>query len=229
MIIRELDIKSSEYEFIKFTVNNFSFSTKLDSSYSELRNDILILWNYYPFEKTYNFDYKFAVLLYTYLSSQSYFNEIVETNTDFWRYLSVMVIPDLIYKRFSSSKDLASHVYKKNVRIYPYTLYTFVKLCWQGSAQATLNVLSSQNFSTDTILQYVERPGKLGISLDFFRLLINKYSKLNVKNKATLLRNILRLNTAKYMVFIPEYFDGGIEGYVDELISTAKQGEQNDK
>lgn len=226
MIIRELDIKSSEYEFEKFKNNNYQICSNLDDDYLNLRNEILDLWNSNAFEKSYKFDYQFAVQLYNLLSSKAYFTEIVETNIDFWRYLSVCVIPDLIYKRFNSSKDVESHIYKRNVRIYPYTLYTFIKLTWQGSLQETLDVLSSKNFSTDTILQYVERPGKTGISLDFFRTLIKEYASLNLDNSALLLRSILRINTAKYLVFIPEFYEGGIEGYTKELISIALKGEE---
>ena len=77
-------------------------------------------------------------------------------------------------------------------------------------------MLLSKVFSTDTILNLVERTGRCGTNISVYRDIMEKYSALNkVADKD--FRNVMKLNTAKAVVIEPVFSVDGIPGYVKTL------------
>ena len=78
----------------------------------------------------------------------------------------------------------------------------------------------SDNFSTDTIVQFTERTGRKGYQIALYRGIIYyacKY-KLNIEE----FRRLMKLNSAKLKVINPYLVDGGIESYVKSLIKIVR-------
>ena len=50
-------------------------------------------------------DVDFVIRLYSYLSSKQWFSLREATNDGFWRYLSLMVIPNIISSRWEDNND----------------------------------------------------------------------------------------------------------------------------
>lgn len=202
-------------------------SQQLDDNYKNMRN--AFVEKYWELKNQGYLDYKldlyFGLFIYDYLNNQNDFTNIYESNYNFWRYIAVFVIPDIISDRFGigTEEKYRTHFYKKTVRIYPYTLYWYIHLSWQGDYTSTLELLKDN--TTDEILQFVERPSKVGINLELYRTIIKKYSLLrrddkfiNINGKKiTKFRLVLTKNTCKMLVIRPELYPGGIFEYVNML------------
>lgn len=182
-------------------------------------------------KNVYLLDLELALDFYEFMESQLDFQEMdYRSNYDFWAYLATFVFPKIVKDRFDLQPE---HFYKKGVRIYPYTLYWYIHLAWQGNRQSTFEVLRRLN--TDAILNIVERPSKIGINVDLYREIFKKLGALDVnhlfiKRNGNLIaswRIIMLKNTQKLMVYRPELFKEGIPGYVDMLFSEIlnKEGE----
>jgi hypothetical protein len=76
-------------------------------------------------------DMHFGLFLYEYLNSQKDFTPKYESSYDFWRYISVCVIPDIVADRWDIDKS--DHFYSKPTGIYPFQVYWYIKLSWQGT------------------------------------------------------------------------------------------------
>lgn len=195
---------------------------KLNSSYLEIRKEILRIEEISKSKNLYEFDLEFALNLYDYLNSQTFFNDTVAGNNDFWRFLCVCVVPDLVARRHGL---VASHFYEKPGRIYLQAMWWFIHMSYQGSYRLTYNALKGLN--TDYILQLVERQGRDGFYLEVYREIIKVISKLpyvlvNRKvNGANLFRRVLIQNTAKqdnYNLTV----DGKADVYVRALFKACK-------
>ena len=176
-------------------------------------------------EKTnkYKVDLEFGLKIYKILNSSPYSMKIREAGDDgIWRFLSIEVVPDIIYRRWAtSSGDLPlDHYYKKNNRNYLKSLWWYVHLSYQQDDASTKAVLS--NNTTDTIVALVERTGKTGYSVELYREILRAFSNPVADYKANdsdLFRKIMVLNTAWTATIEPALFEGGIPGYVKELYS----------
>lgn len=232
MIIKELDVKQSELFYQQFIENDYKYGfIDIDEDYKKIRDSILIKWNECKSKvkkiKSYEFDLFFAKELFIIFDSK--FDMVYLASYDFWRYISLCVIPDLIYERWG---NVVAHYYKKTVRIYPYTLYWYIKLSWQGSLDLTIDLLSKKYLTTDTILQCVERPGRMGVDLKYYNALMKEFctTELEQKNKyGDLFRNVLTLNTSRSFNLVIDFVDGGIVGYVKSLINESMGGLFNGK
>ena len=221
-----------KYEDLR--INNFHCTVTLSKDIEELRNKLLSAYNKAK-ENTksdYIVDIKFGIELFDILNENPWFTKSLASNYDFWRYVSICVIPDIIFERFG---DIPSHFYEKNVRIYPGTLYWYINIFKKETKGKTFEYLSLPCFSTDTILQTIERTGN-ETNMEVLKEILNQYSKLEIKkikenycaiNK--FLRRILIQHMARSLVIIPELYDGGIEGYVKMLIETILNGVKNDR
>lgn len=215
-------------EYERFSKDKTLFN-QLDSNHQRIRD---FFQNTYwslksQVKKDYELDLQLGIKFYLFLNNEPEFDAIYESDYLFWRYLAVYDIPDIIADRFGIS--MQDHFYKKSTRIYPYVLYWYINMSWQGNEIDTINVLKSN--TTDEILQLVERTSKIGINLDFYRLLMKEYSldkydklKERIKEKArkngtnlTLFRLIMIKNTSKLLTFRPEIYPNGIHGYVQML------------
>lgn len=137
-----------------------------------------------------------------------------------WRYLSCKVFPDITYMRYPKPAQNDIRVNQKRFyshprRIWLKTLWWYVHLSWQGSKEATYMVLKS--FGTDTISDFIERPGK-GYRLGLFRELIKAYS--HVEKKSSNLFNIIATqNRVNCTTVEPALTSNGEAGYVSRLFS----------
>lgn len=224
------DYKKIEEEYYRYC-NELTINNSIDDNHKRIRDFFELNYNdlKQKYEKSYMLDIELGIKFYEFINNEKDFDDIYGSNYNFWRYIAVFDIPNIVADRFGiDSKD---HFYKKTTRVYPYVLYWYINLSWQGNAQDTLNVLRYN--STDEILQLVERPSKIGINLSFYRLLMKEYSnpkydtlkksitaKANSLNKTnTLFRMIMTKHINKLVVFRPEFYEGGIEGYIKMLFN----------
>ena len=176
----------------------------------------------------YYVDEQFAVALYVYFSIKPWFSLRLAADDGFWRYLSVVVVPDIVSVRWG--KDNEDHFWKIQRRIWLKQLWWYVYLSWNSSEEMTRTILGSSNCSTDTILNFVERSGKKGTCVEAYRQIIKIYSSIPAgelrkfnqgRKNDDLFRVVMKLNTARMMVMEPDLCAGGSEGYAKKLFADA--------
>ena len=164
----------------------------------------------------YQFDLKFVIELYYYFTFELGVSTREASNDDFWRYVSMKLIPDIVERRWEGLKS--SRFYKEPRRIWVKALWWYIHLSWQGSKEETYRILKHN--TTDTIVQLVERPG-FGYRISFTRELMKHFGCLAEeepdKHNTETFRKIMRLNTARSKVVEPALFGGGEQEYIKEL------------
>ncbi len=181
-------------------------------------------------KKDYYVDVHIGILLYDYFWRVPGFNLRVAANDDFWRYLSIKVIPDVVADRWEYDNE--SHYWSKPARIWLRSIWWYVHLSWQGDMETTTQVLESPCFTTDSILNLEERTGRKGTFISVYRYIMYYYSHIPQQvlddfNKTTkekqddLFRIVMKLNTAKVMVVDPALYLGGEKEYVRSLFMDA--------
>lgn len=222
LTINNFDAGKRLEEYLKKTDDYFE---KLSSEYQKIRTDLLVIFKsskkYRDEECTKFFEYEtdlnFSLKLYEYLNSYSWFNESIASNSSFWSYLCVNVVPDIVFERHGSNP---TYYFEKNVRVYLYAMWWYVHMTYQGDIESTKETL--KKFNTDTILQIVERPGKDGTYLSISRNIMKYLSRVQLSklresiDGKSLHRRILILNTAQMSNF-NLIFDGEEELYVKDL------------
>ena len=203
---------------------------ELDAEYVSLRNDMSALWqevkNDTPGGKKYLLDLKFGIKLKEYFDGKEWFNLRRAADIDFWRYLSVCVVPNLVFERWDGKQE--DHFWKKPSRIWLRSIWWFAYLGWENDAVETYNLLKGDMFNTDIILGTVERTGRKGTPINVYKAILHTYAKLPLpciqdftssseSKNDTLYRSVMRLNTAKIIVVEPELYEGGVDGYVAGL------------
>ena len=187
-------------------------------------------------KKKYYYDILFGIELYIYLYKIEGFNLRIAADDGFWRYLSIKVIPHIVGARWQ--KDSHEHYWSRSSRIWIKLIWWYVHLSWQGDKKSTLKLLKTECFDTDTILNLVERPGRQGAYINVYRILMNQFSTIYTgykekgsgfkKNETTLMfRNIMKLHTAKILVFEPNLFQNAEKGYVKSLFIDYFLGDKN--
>lgn len=215
----KLDDIKKMYE--RFLVTKRVDESILDPNYLNLRNACLIEYNELKSKmKEVNsnsnkhfIDMHFGFFLFDYLNKESDFTAKYESNYDFWRYVAVCVIPDIVADRWNVEKT--DHFYSKPTGIYPFQVYWYIKLSWQSSKETTIQILEKNQ--EDQILQLVDRPSSIGVNLDLYRKIMYKLSFINPKDRQKVFRAVMMKNTAKLVNIRPELYDGGIDAYVDML------------
>lgn len=218
MRIERLTRKESIEAMNAWMANSFTPPT-LGKEYAEIRDELIMLFSQAK-EKTgnaqgYELDVCFGAALYVYLRQKSWFTDRLASDDGFWRYMSLRVVPDLVGERWGNSN--ADHYYTKPSRIWLKTLWWYFYLSLADSdIEKTKDMLLSKVFSTDTILNLVERTGRSGTNISVYRNIMAKYALLEgVADKD--FRNIMKLNTAKAVVIEPMFCVNGVSGYVDSL------------
>ena len=209
------EVKGDDLLF-RETIENLSKAIHADNA-----NDV----DYYT-------DYHIGLGLYHYLSQQKGFSLRAAANDDFWRYTSLIIAPHIVAERWGMNND--DHYWQKGTRIWFRQMWWYTYLSWQGNLESTESVLSSENFSTDTILNLVERTGRNGTYINVYRYIMYYYSILDpyiikdfndrVKKydkHATLFRTIMKLNTAKTLVIDPSLYLGGEDEFAKSLFKEA--------
>ena len=221
-------------------VESYPALPSIDDSFIPIRNDLQILNQKVRQEAErvstetkndlYYIDAHMGLALYEYLWNQPGFSLRIASNDDFWRYLSVKVIPDVVAQRWG--KDNSEHFWSKPTRIWLRSIWWFVHLSWQGDYESTKLLLETPHFTTDTILNFEERTGRKGTFVDAFRYIIYYYGKVPeyiIKqfsrgkngNSDDLFRIVMKLNTAKMMIMEPALCSGGARAYAKTLFFDA--------
>ena len=160
----------------------------------------------------YDFDVAYGFKLYEILNENVGFNNREASNNDFWNWLSVRVIPDVVHSRWGNSPE---HYFQRPTRTWLKVIWWYIHICWDGSEEATYELI--KNNTTDTIQGLIERPG-IGYYVDVYHEIMKRYKDYQDRN---LFRRVMKLNTARLMTTSPELVDGGIEAYVEDLFKKA--------
>lgn len=195
----------------------------LTDDYNKIRNEILAIYEEVKDKKDYELDLYFGVKLYSYFNMIKGFNMRLASNDDFWRYLSLKVIPDIVAQRWGV--DNASHYYERGTRIWLKSIWWYIHLSWQSDEESTIEIL--KNNTTDEILNLVERAGRYGYYLNVYRNIMYFFAKIPQERRyiATegksdrLFRRIMKLNTARCIVIEPPLYLGGEREYVKDLFN----------
>ncbi|MBQ9229909.1 MAG: hypothetical protein IJ190_01890 [Prevotella sp.] len=213
----------SAYERIKEGCDFLSidWSNRLDSDYLDIRN--YLVEKYHELKqsgyKDYQLDYRFSLLFYNYFHRKEWMTDRIAADYEFWSYIALIVIPDLVFDRFGAEDD--RHYYAKGLRIWPYTLYWYAHLSWQGDIEPTNKILSSSRCCSDTILNLVERPGRNGTYIDLYRSIMYHFVNCNptkAVDNIKLFRSIMKLALAKPQVIDPDLCSGGASEYAKEIV-----------
>lgn len=204
----------SEFEVDNITLRDFK-------PYDEVLRESLykpLITAYEDLESVepYKVDLQLGLTLYQVLKEELAFNERLAAQDDLWRYLSIKILPDLVYKRFGLNED---RFYKQSRRIWLKAIWWYIHLSWQGTIEDTRRILSRN--TTDTISQLVERTSTRGYRVELSRILMKKHAEategMNAKDRTLLFRKISKLTTARIKLIEPAFVVGGLEGYVNEL------------
>ncbi len=219
MKIERLTKREAEEAMESWIGNSFSLPT-LGKDYQSIRSELVRLFEVCKKEvhdnvKAYEMDVLFGLAIFDYFQDKPWFTDRLAADDGFWRYLSLKVVPDLVGIRWSN--DNADHYYLKPSRIWVKTVWWYVYLAKKrGELSRTKEMLLSGSFSTDTILNLVERTGQGGTNILVYRTIMSKFSKLEKKDDKKF-RSVMKLNTAMSVVIEPVFHEGGILGYVDYL------------
>lgn len=182
-------------------------SEPLIETYNEIENES---------NSTYLIDLKVGLKLYDLLKENLFFTDRLAAQDEIWRYLSLKILPDLVYKRFDLNED---RFYKQSRRIWLKTMWWYIHLSWQGTSEATYEIL--KNNTTDTISQLVERTGKNGYRVEMTRILMRKHynvtKEMSAQQRMLLFRKVSKLTTARTKLIEPAFVVGGLESYVKDL------------
>ena len=202
---------------------------EIEPEYESIREDIGNLYEKVKSSNNYETDVSMGLEIYDYFQKKDFFSLRVAANDDFWRYLSVKVVPHIVADRWGDEND--DHFWKKNVRIWLRSIWWYVHLSWGDTMTNTNSILTSPNFSTDTILNLVERSGRRGTFINVYRLIMYYYSRIpkqkidsfnaSAEKHSTLFRTVMILNTARTMVLDPALYLGGEQEYVKSLFAEA--------
>ena len=110
-------------EYLDYCNTRVVNEDKLDGNHLKIRKFFLEKYYHYKglFSEKYLLDVNLALDFYEFLNSQKDFNRIYESNYDFWKYIAVCVIPDIVEDRHGL--DSIKYFYEKSVAIYPFVLY----------------------------------------------------------------------------------------------------------
>lgn len=226
--IEEID-RMSDVEFSDLVSqwNAFAISD-YDISYSELRQALLTVYKGALCEASgksineakYFIELKIGLVLYGYLNLKNGFTTLLACDDDTWRYLSVIVMPDLTYWRYPDPKQGDIRINQKRFyshtrRIWLKTLWWYIHLSWQGNSEKTFNILKDKG--TDAISQLIERTGR-GYRISLYRALMKEYS-LIPGQFSKIYQRTMALNTARCRTIVPILTSGGETGYVKKLFS----------
>lgn len=236
MTIKTLN-RSEAHTAMKDWLEDCNVLPKIDNDYLEVRKAIQYFnsvvrqdSNQNNTKKDYYIDVHLGIHLYDYLWKQDGFSLRVAANDDFWRYLSVKVVPDVVAERWG--KDNESHFWSKPARIWLRSIWWYVHLSWQGDIDTTAKILESDCFTTDSILNLEERTGRKGTFINVYRYIMYYYSRVpkailsrfnkgNGNTQTDLFRSVMKLNTAKCIVIDPALCLGGEKEYVRGLFADA--------
>jgi hypothetical protein len=144
------------------------------------------------------------------------------SSDDIWRYISIMIIPDVVYDRWKDKSDQRKindeRFWETTRRIWLKVLWWYIYLSFRSDFDKTEKILEDNN--ADEISQLVERAGRTGYRVNLYREIMYNYSLISVDDKIkekNLLSRILQLNIIWASTIEPELIDGGLQTYVKNL------------
>lgn len=166
----------------------------------------------------YKFDLHFGLKFYEYINESIGASMREVSNPEFWIYLSILVIPDIVSFRHGDNNHIRS--YQQNSRVYLSTLWWYIHLSWQGSYEDTCNILKDN--STDEIMNLVERTGKNGYRIDLYREIMKRYSMIDSDSKLrgdkkSIFRRIMTMNTMLIKTTEPSLLKNKEVEYVERI------------
>lgn len=242
MMINEVNLADSKTRFEQMLTTGFENDPSKENPDLRYFADEMMKIHDLDFSKMapYQIDLVYGKKIFELLSSYDWFTWDVATNRGFWRYIALFVMPQCVYERFKSEDSegnvkmtaLASHFYAKWERVYPFTLFWIFKIADQGNPEATFDFLSKDCFSTDTILNVIERMGPKGFRLDIYRKILERFSALDFSKYAEtigspnyVLRALLVEHGIKNSVYVPELCANGIDGYIEKVFQATLGGQ----
>ncbi len=223
----------SDVEFQDLTDHWKAYDTiENDPSYSTFREALLDAFKKALAETdgkmTYLLDLRVGICLYQLMPIGKDFSVISANDDDIWRYISVKVMPDITYLRYPdpAKGDIrinSKRFFRGTRRIWLKTLWWYIHLSWQGSAEKTFAVLKDN--ATDNINKLIETPGK-GYRLNLYRNIIREYSE-TAPHKAKDFAAITKLNNAKCISVEPDLVHGGERAYAKQLVAEVSHKEED--
>ncbi|MCX6159231.1 MAG: hypothetical protein NTY74_14720 [Ignavibacteriae bacterium] len=168
----------------------------------------------------FSIDLVMSLAFYEYLKPGVNIDMRTLASNEFWYWISIKLIPDLIFKRYPNMNkaSLEKRFFDRVTRMWPFMMWWGAHLIWQGDYDKTLNIL--QNGFTVTAFETLLDRGGRGYREDLFRAIALKYSNIfrdYRTNDKVLLRQVITLNSLRINNIEPVFYTGGIEGYVNEL------------
>lgn len=219
-------------------IEHYPVQPELDPEYEQMRIDLQIcseeirksVEGLDEKKAKYYIDYMFGLKLYEYLDKIPGFSMRVAANDDFWRFMSLKVIPLVVSQRWGKESD--SHYWSRPTRIWLRSIWWYVHLAWQGDYEKTRQLLASRHFTTDTILNFEERSGRHGTHIEAYRQILSlygsvseedlkRYSRSRKDTSDDIFRVVMKLNTARLMVTEPSLYPGGEYEYAKSLFRDA--------
>ena len=171
-----------------------------------------------PDSTTYPADLDFATGLYGLFTGYYKMTPAQASDDRIWRFIQMNIVPDLVYFRWKGETPINDErMWSNPRRMWLKTLWWYVHLSLQESLERTKEILSG--CGADDISQLVERAGS-GYRIELYREIMNRYSKTDHKDH--ILRKVLKLNVMMCGTVEPLLYEGGIEGYVDDLFKYFK-------
>lgn len=218
--VDRIDALSDEaFEDLKFRWGQHEIEDELSGDYFSLREKILKAFDAGVIKGTYAIDLEVGFCLYRELNLEAGFTNALANDDDVWRYLSCVVFPDITYKRYPkpASGDIRlakKRFYSHPRRIWLKTLWWYIHLSWQGTEEATREIL--RGLGSDTISDLIERTGK-GYRLSLYREMMRGYS--TVPNKKTdLFNKLCTQNRVNCRTIEPALTQGGERSYVTYML-----------
>ena len=183
---------------------------------------------------TYLLDLRMGLKIYELLPPGKNFSVIQSNDDDIWRYISVKVMPDITYLRYpdpeKAVRDAGGRMnhkrfYSATRRIWLKTLWWYIHLSWQGSAEQTYEVLKDN--AIDNINKLIETPGR-GYRIKLFRSMMLEYSQSSLHTTDDFLA-FTKLNNAKCVSVEPGLTQGGEREYARKLIKEIENKGRDDQ
>ena len=209
------------------------YEVDVPAEYADFRNALLAAFQNASTvsggkQDKYYVDLMVGLELYEQLLPENGFTNDKANNDGIWRYISVMVMPDITYMRYPKPENavrdaggLLNHkrFYAATRRIWLKSLWWYIHLSWQGSRDATYNILKDNGI--DDINKLIETPGK-GYRFELYRKLMYVYGTRVPKelkaSKYDFFAKMTQLNNAKCVSIEPSFYSGGIDKYAVDLV-----------
>lgn len=217
---------------------NYDPVTEYDESFEEFRKDLLEVFKGTLEENggksNYILDLRVGLKLYSLLPLSKSFTIVQANDDDFWRYVSVKVLPDLTYLRYPDPEKAVAEAggrlnhkrfYAHTRRIWIKTLWWYIHLSWQGNEAKTFAALKEN--TVDNINKLIETPGR-GYRLLLYRAMIAEYAATG-PHTGKEFAAFTKMNNAKCFLVEPALTSGGEKGYAHRLFQELKEkGEESD-